>query len=498
MNLSTLIDLEAQLQRDREIEPAALAARDASLGPGRLDPGHPHRAVEAWVRGLRDREDAGLLPGRSLARALGLTRALLAAAGLALGWGATAALIRFEGPHPVNVSDLLLVLVGVQIVLLGLLLVSLAFPLASLGVPLLGLLRGLAGAVYPRLAARGLAPERLGEWRQVLRRLRSRRSLYRRVEPWLLLGLTQAFGVAFNAGALLALLRHVVFTDVAFAWGTTLVELDPARFHAVVRALSTPWAGIWPEAVPTPELVAATRYSRLEGAYFLSGSGRAADPAVVGGWWPFLFAAVATYGLLPRLAALAGAGLRTAGLLSRLPLDDVEVRALLGRIAGGRVETASPDPEAPGPPSPPAPARPDASPDASPGTAERLALVIWRDAPAGPEILAAAARQLGGILAGVHRAGGRGHEEGEAGFARLAAGGADAMAVVAESWEAPDGGTLRLLRSLRAELGPGRHLRVLLRGEAGAPRPEELRVWRDEMLRLEDPWLGVEPLREGT
>lgn len=494
MKLSTLIDLEAQLQRDREADPAALAARDASLGLGRLDPRRPHRAVEAWVGGLRGRGDAGLLPGRPLARALGLTRALLAAAGLALGWGATAALVRFEGPHPVNVWDLLLALVGIQVALLVLLLASLAFPVASLGLPFLGLFRGLAGAAYPHLAARGLAPERTGEWRLLLHRLRSRRSLYRRVEPWLLLGLTQAFGVAFNVGALLALLRHVVFTDVAFAWGTTLLDLDPARFHAIVRTLAAPWAALWPEAVPTPDLVAATRYSRLEGAYFLSGTGRAADPALVGAWWPFLFAAVVTYGLVPRLVAMAGAGLRTASLLARLPLDDVEVRALLGRIAGGRVETASPDPEAPGPPPPPAPAAAVAAPPA----VERVAAVVWRDAPAGPEALAAAARQVGGALGGVHRAGGRGHEEGETGFSRLAAGGADAVAVLAESWEAPDGGTLRLLRALRAELGPGRHVRVLLRGEAGAPRPEEVRVWREELARLEDPWLAAEPLREGT
>jgi hypothetical protein len=494
MKLSTLIDLEAQLLRDREIDPAALAARDGSSGVGRLDPARPHAAVEAWVRGLREREETALLPGRSVARALGLVRTLLVAAGVALGWGASAALVRFEGPHPVNVWDLLLVLVGLQIVLLVLLLASLAFPVASLGVPLLGLFRGLAGAVYTRLAARGLAPERLGEWRLLLHRLRSRRSLYRRVEPWLLLGLTQAFGVAFNVGALLALLRHVVFSDVAFAWSTTLLELDPARFHAIVHALAAPWAALWPEAVPTPELVAATRYSRLEAAYFLSGTGRAADPALVGGWWPFLLAAVATYGLLPRVVALVAARLRAWSLLARLPLDDVEVRALLDRVTGGRVETASPDPEAPGPPPPPAAGA--AAP--ATGALGRFALVVWRDAPAGPEALAAVERQAGGAPAEVLRAGGLGHEEGPAGFAGLAGGGVEAAAVLAEAWEAPDGGALRLLRSIREALGPRRHVRVLLRGEAGAPRPDELRVWREEVSRLEDPWLAVEPLREGT
>jgi hypothetical protein len=128
----------------------------------------------------------------------------------------------------------------------------------------------------------------------------------------------------------------------------------------------------------------------------------------------------------------------------------------------------------------------------------RFALVLWRDAPAGPEALAAVERQAGGAPAEVLRAGGLGHEEGPAGLARIAAGGVEAAAVLAEAWEAPDGGALRLLRSIRAALGPGRPVRVLLRAEAGPPRPAELRVWREELARLEDPWLAVEPLREGT
>ncbi len=492
MKLAALIDLEAQLLRDRDADPAELAARDrALLGGRRLDPRRPHAAVEAWVGALRAEGGGGLLPGPAVARALAATRGLLVVAGLALGWGAAAALLRFEGPHPVNVWDFLLVFVALQIALLLLLLAALAFPLASLGVPLLGLFRSLVGAVYPRLAARGLGSERLEEWRLLFHRLRSRRSLYRRVEPWVLVGLAQSFAVAFNAGVILALVRFVVFSDVAFSWSTTLVELDAGRFHRMVRALAVPWAGLWPEAVPSAELVAATRYSRLEGAYFLSGAGRAADPALVGGWWPFLLAAVACYGLAPRLLALAAAGIRTARALARLPLDDVEVEALLGRLAGARVETTSPLPEEPGPPPPPAPLE-GAFEGGAPG---RCALVVWRDAPYGPRVEAAVAERLGCPAAPVQPAGGRGHEEGRVDWGRVA-GGADAMAVLAEAWEAPDGGALRLLRRLRQALGGGRRIRVLLLpGDGSEPRPAEVRVWKEELARLEDPWLSVEPLR---
>ena len=114
------------------------------------------------------------------------------------------------------------------------------------------------------------------------------------------------------------LLRLVVFSDVAFAWSTTLVDLDAARFHALVTALARPWAWLWRDAVPSLALVEATR-SRLEGAYVQhAGGGRAVDPALVGGWWRYLLAAIA-YGLLPRALALAVARLRAARLLARLP-----------------------------------------------------------------------------------------------------------------------------------------------------------------------------------
>src|SRR5204863_307845 len=87
--------------------------------------------------------------------------------------------------------------------------------------------------VAMRLAARaqGDAAERVAAFRALWHRLRSRRSLYHHLEPWLLLGLTQAFGVAFNLGALFGCLRLIVFSDIAFSWSTTLLQLDPAHFH---------------------------------------------------------------------------------------------------------------------------------------------------------------------------------------------------------------------------------------------------------------------------
>jgi hypothetical protein len=529
VTLADLIDLEAQLARDRDASPEALAARDRALlrvagpatsrasgaaGPPVRDEGAPapeggpaaaaapSRAalLARWLDALRAAEPGALFPGHAVARTLALVRLALAALGLALGWGTAAALVTFTGGHPVNVWDVLLVLVLVQVLLLVFLAIAAALPARTLGAPLLGVTRDAVAGLVSRLA-RGRGA-RADEWRALWHRLRGRRSLYHRVEPWLLLGTTQGFGVAFNVGALLALLRAVVFSDVAFGWGTTLVELDAARFHALASTLAAPWGWLWPDAVPSVTLVEATRYSRLEAAYLGAGAGRAADPALVGGWWPFLFAAIACYGLLPRAAALTLARLRARHLLSRLPLDDAEVSRAVRRLAEPHVDTRSATPEPPR-------ARPGpdvAAPLARAGGGARAALVLWRDVPGGTELAGAVARHVGREVAWVRAAGGRDETAGEPGGAELAAaldgagGSPDPVVVVAEGFEAPDRAALRLVRTLREAAGPRREIRVLVvdvdGGRVRGAGDAAVRVWRDGLARLEDPFLLVEPLAE--
>jgi hypothetical protein len=498
MTLANLIDLEAQLARDRDADPGALAARDRALLAGApVEASRPGAVLARWLDALRERERAALFPGRAVTRALSAVRAGLAALGLVAGWGAASAVMTYGGGHPVNVWDFLLAFVGVQLVLLALLAALFLARLAAVpGAPLGGVLRAIVADVYPRLARRlARDPARELEWRALWHRLRSRRSLYSAIEPWLLLSLTQGFAVAFNLGALAAVLRLVVFTDVAFGWGTTLVDLDAPAFHALARAVAWPWRALWPGAAPSEALVEATRYSRLEGAYLVAGAGRTARPDLVGGWWPFLAAALAFYGLLPRAALLALSRARAARLLARLPHDDAEARRVVARLAAPHVETRAPRPEAgelsAGGDEARAPALPPGTP---------AALVLWRDVPGGPALEAAAARTLGRPIAGARAAGGRAHEEARTDWAAFAAA-ADPVVVVAEAFEAPDRGVRRLLAELRGALGPRRLLLVLLVGDGpapGAPRPEDVRVWRDGLAALEDPWVAVEPLQEAS
>ena len=492
MTLADLVDLEAQLARDRSADPAALEGRDTGSFPEA--PRDRGVLIARWLQARRDAEPGQLYPGRAVANVLRGIRAALLIAGLVLGWTAATAVLRYTGEQPVNAWDFLLVFVGLQLLLFALLIASFLFPVAALGTPLFGLFRGLVAAVYPRLAARavGANADRLAEWRALWHRLRSRRSLYHHLEPWILLGLTQSFGVAFNVGALLGCLRLIVFSDIAFSWSTTLLQLDAPRFHGLVHALAAPFAWFWPDADPSRALVEATRYSRLEGSYVLSGGGRAAHPELVGGWWPFLLASLAFYGLLPRCLTLGIAAVRGSRLLARLPLDDSEVMRVVRRLSEPRIETRSPQPELA------APQSSHAAPALVPASAaSRCTLVLWRDVPALPAVEAAVSRQTRWAIASVQPVGGRDYEEGRIDWTRLA-NGSDPVVIVAEGWEAPDKAMLRLMRELRRSLGSRRHLVVLLAAvDAAGVRPastSEVRIWEESLAALEDPYIAVQPL----
>jgi hypothetical protein len=271
------------------------------------------------------------------------------------------------------------------------------------------------------------------------------------------------------------------------------VELDARRFHALARAIAWPWGAVWPEAAPTEALVEATRYSRLDAAYAMAGAGRSAHPELVGGWWRFLVAALLFYGLLPRALLLALARARMARLLARLPHDDAEVARVVARLTAPHVDTRALRAE-------PAPELPTARPGAAPSGAGAApcAVVLWRDVPGGAPLEAAVSRALGRPVERVGRAGGRDHEEADADWGALAAG-AD-LFVVAEGFEPPDRAVRRFLAELRRAAGERRPLTVLLVSPAESgpvpPRAEDVRVWRDGLAPLEDPYLAVEPLGE--
>jgi hypothetical protein len=560
-----LVDLEVQLDADRALSREDLRARDSEIGlriarppgPGAARGESPgtgagdpqglarHALLRRWLAALRGQTDAPLggasPPGSPLAETAGsrvahlytLIGRALAGVGLLLGVSTAAAVLAYDGSHPVNVVHFLAVFVGLQVALVGL--SFYAMRAAGLGV-VHHCLRLAVGYLCRRgLGSPGLAAG-IGRWQAL-------GQLYGEVERWLLFSLTQGLGVGFNLGALVACAYLIATTDLAFAWSTTL-DPTPAGVARFLQGLSAPWSFL-PQAVPSAELIAKSRYFRQAARF---------DPALLKEWWAFLLAALTTYGLLPRCLLWGWARLAAARARARLPLDHGECEALVERLipvaadSGWHIEgreapltEAEPERWASAPPGQPAhdladlDADADADADmdadiaalapfaASPaadratGTAAAGAghapaaplalgpgaalLVRWADAAvAAPEAqrLVQARFRLAGHE-GLRGAGGKDDGDGQGLLQeceRLPAG--QVVMVLVEAWEAPGKAILHFLRALRLRAGARRPIIVLLLngpvGQRRLPDPEDESVWSRRLATLGDPYLRVEPL----
>ena len=191
-------------------------------------------------------------------------------------------MLGIDGSRPVNVWHFLLVFVVAQAILLGVLLASVVLGIGR-GKTDLGPFLAVVAALVRRVAGWTTRRGRfLRQWEALAGRLHVRRSLYSHLQPWLLLELTQSFGVAFNLGAVSGALGYLLFTDIAFYWSTTLPWLSPGRFHGITSALALPWSSIFPDAVPSLFLVQATQYSRLAGESVAPADLRAVHPELPG------------------------------------------------------------------------------------------------------------------------------------------------------------------------------------------------------------------------
>jgi len=318
--------------------------------------------------------------------------------------------------------------------------------------------------------------------RAALGRLSAWQTIYAGVERWLLTLLTQRAAVAFNLGALTATLYLVTVRALAFAWSTTL-EIDPTAMAAAFRMMAAPWRWI-PAAVPTPALVAASRYF----------PGRAYDPDLLGDWWPFLVASVVTYGLVPRLVMMTYAAERARAARAALQLDHGECAALVDRLAraaslwGKGAVTGSA-----------VTVDPRVAQDAEcalPATGAEVHVLRWADAAlAREDVERLVAAKLGWRIASLDDVHGDDSADERSRLARLAEN-ATPVLVVAEAFEPPSKSVQRLLRGLRASLGPHVPVVVALYGgtDDHAARPDDVRIWRQRVATLGDPWLRVEAL----
>ncbi len=275
--------------------------------------------IRSW---WMERRPAPPLPGRRLLRLRRLLTLALVVVGALTGAAAALALFHYDGREPVNLAQVIGVFVVLQILLAGLSILMLPTRIPIVSAVQDALAELSPGAIAAALARRWL-PGCIADmapfgWQG------GRASAAARFARWQAFALSQWLGLAFNSSALICALALVTFTDLAFAWSTTLA-VDAGDVARITRLLALPFAGLAPLAVPDAALIESTRFSRIEGISAL--------PPSSGGWWPFVALAMLFWGVLPRVVLLTLATWRLHLATRDLLLEDPGVTALLDRMA---------------------------------------------------------------------------------------------------------------------------------------------------------------------
>lgn len=329
--LADVLDFEALVAADeRADDPQAAARRDAGLWREKiapdLTPGEDGERAVVFHRWLAARRAGEPLPGTWLAGGWRAFAAGAVFAGLVLGFAVAGGALYYAGARPVNVAVFLAMIVGVQWLFLA----------WTLVVTLSRGLRSASGRLLVRLG------ERLGQWLAgagehltgeqrlrlraetvALRRLAGRNLQLLRWPPWLAL---QGFGIAWNLGALAALLLRVFFTDVAFGWESTWAE-SAQGMHAAVRLVALPWTWFAPDACPTLDQVGHSWFHYQSGVAALARTATAS-------WWPWLAGVILVYGLLPRALLWLWFWTRLRAALGRVSFDEPRHKAAWQRLTG--------------------------------------------------------------------------------------------------------------------------------------------------------------------
>lgn len=492
--LADLVDLAVQLERDADEPPAALHQRDRQLLarlPSSELPADPRQRLLPWLDHLRAAGPP--FPGQRVSRGYRLLLLALVLLGLIVGGGVASVVFRYDGVRPVNVVHVLAVFVAAQVALVVLVGVVM-LPASWLArIPGAVALQESLAALSPGQAVRLLLRRLPGRLQDALADQGRRASWYHgMLEPawkWAVLVAAQSFAVAFNVGALGTSLYLVTFSDLAFAWSTTL-RPDVDRVHRLTAVLATPWAAVAPDAVPAAELIRGTLYYRHEPM------SAGEHPAGWGGWWPFLVAAMITYGALPRVLLLAWSAMRLRCQLRHALAASPGATTVLERLDTAWVSTQATTDETDASRSvePPTPGRPDGSPGRGP-----VHLVNWGGITLDDDALRQQfTRHESRPVVAVYHAGGRvSLAEEERTIQRLAQAGADAVVVLlVKGWEPPLLDCLDFLQALRA--AGGRQLRLAVQPVAMAADggleccdAPALEVWRRKLRSLADPALEI-------
>lgn len=507
MTIAELFDLEAQMMKDHEADASELRRRDRRIGQQlESQQSNRHDLFLSWLKRLQTTGHPS--PGQLFETGYRWLGRFLLLLGLLAGGGAAASVLSYDGSKPVNVVNFLAVIIGVQLITIFFFLLYSLPKFIKKYIPGNGefynFIRELS-YLFSRLMAKlfeHLPSNHLNKLWADLQRLKVKQKLYSSVEKWLVVSLTQRFGLAFNFGALATCLYLITFSDLAFAWNTTL-NISTHTFYSAVKTIALPWSAIFPEDVPSLELVQASRYFRLDDEYLNAPTETNIPRAiVVGGWWSFLVLSLVCYGLIPRLLIFSTAKLKLNRALNKIPYHSADFESLYDRLTRPLFETRSLAHE---PISPEIQSSPD-SKSILKLSAKSCDVIQWGDFKIDEHNLSEIIQQrFGWKINHLLAAGSLDYDESNLKTINFIAAqkDTDPLLLLVESYEAPDAAITYFLNQLRNAIASDRHVIIGLvnrnaQQQWKPPSMVEWQIWKNKIAELADPYLRVEAMTEGV
>lgn len=484
--ISDLLSLNKALKADRAISLDERKQRDRGIGKGLQEfRNSPASQLRAWLHQLFPA--SSMTAGLQGARFYHIVCTLLILAGFIAGWGLASVVLFYDGKQPINIVNAVVVLVLPQILLLMLWLLS-AMPVLS---SMLRNMGSVLGFLNPgRLA--GQVASFFGDkdkpgldilWQS------DNASIPGSVSRWLFSFWSQLFAFSFNAGLLVKAFFLVSFSDLAFVWSTTL-DISTVTFHRLLTMLSMPWSSVITDAVPTAELVANSRYYRLDEGVLSDVATTTQQAIVLGQWWPFLLAAIICYGLLPRILTLGFSWYRFRHHLRKTLCHLPGSPELLARMNSPLVTTFAKDPEQA------LNINTDSHESIKTSSDYQLTcpVIDWSGAGADKVVIKSGLASLGIAALAYHDAGGRNSTSQDTELVTtLCQAGAAGIAILIKAWEPPMFEFLDFVRALRQQCGHKMPIVILLQGEAdSAVSTSDRETWHITLSQLGDPNLHIE------
>ncbi len=433
-----LVRLAEQIERDKGIDWQALQRRDYDIGRRRPDDG----AVDQLLHWLDCTSPADEHGPRLSEGGLGL---LVGAALFVTGF---LTMVGFLFAHTSGLVNVLWFFAFFVLLQFGLCLVA----AITLGLAAFGNSRTQFTLNPARLVFARSIPDRR-YWRE-----------FRTVFSLAFLRYGQGMGIGFMSGAMAAFLLVLAVNDFSFVWSSTF-NLSDAFMERFARLVSTPWAGWLPAATVDAGVIADSRYHPTAGRFTPQ------QVQSMHSWWPFLFAAMACYALLPRILLWLVSRLLYRARLRRAfvgyPGADLVLRRMRAPAVSTRGDRRQPGTAGAASRPPAAEPRPD------------TLLVSWVDAVAGTEI--GAYPELAGIPVDQVVAAGLGPEQDARALALAGTAGIHHALVVARGWEPPLSELADFLSALRQHCSCELWLRPLGGSGVGASAMDDWRQFGDAL-----------------